>query len=90
MFSKSPLALTLILISMLSLFEEVKLSAIINWIFHVSDFLRSFMMSFKYVLILLRYPSTDYVLFLSSLLSYSIQLLLQKVPTLLLYNNLHA
>ena len=75
---------------MLSLFEEVKLSAIINWIFHVSDFLRSFMMSFKYVLILLRYPSNDYVLFLSSLLSYSIQLLLQKVPTLLLYNNLHA
>ena len=75
---------------MLSLFEEVKLSAIINWIFHVSDFLRSFMMSFKYVRILLRYPSTDYVLFLSSLLSYSIQLLLQKVPTLLLYNNLHA
>ena len=75
---------------MLSLFEEVKLSAIINWIFHVSDFLRSFMMSFKYVLILLRYPSADYVLFLSSLLSYSIQLLLQKVPTLLLYNNLHA
>ena len=47
--------------SMLSLFEcitrfsslsieEIKLFAIVNWIFHVSDFLRLFIMSFKYIL----------------------------------------
>ena len=51
--------------------EEIELIAIVNWNFHVSDFLRLFMMSFKYGLILLRYSSTD-VLFLSPLLSYSI------------------
>ena len=45
---------------------------IVNWIFHVSDFLRLFMMSFKLGLILLRYSSTDNVLFLSLLLSYSL------------------
>ena len=50
------------MISILSLFEwitrfssrsleEIKLIAIVNWIFHVSDFLRSFMISFKYGLI---------------------------------------
>ena len=52
--------------------EEIKLIAIFNWIFHVSDFLRLFMMSFKYGLILLRYSLTDRVLFLSTLLSNSI------------------
>ena len=52
--------------------EETKLIAIVNWIFHVSDLLRSFIMSFKYGLILLRYSLTDSVLFLSPLLSYSI------------------
>ena len=60
------------MISMLSLFvldalhhyllEEIKLIAIINWIFHVSDFLRIFMMSFKYGLISSRYSLTDTVL----------------------------
>ena len=66
-------ASSLIMISVLSLFEwithssslsmeEIKLFAIVNWIFHVSDFLRLFMMSFKYGLILLRYSSTDSVL----------------------------
>ena len=54
--------------------EEIKL--------FVSDFLRLFMMSFKYGLILLRYFSTDSILFLSPLLSYSIQLILQKLLTL--------
>ena len=48
--------------------EELKLFAIINWIFHVSDFLRLFVMSFKYRLILLRHFLTDCVLFLSPLL----------------------
>ena len=52
--------------------EEIKLFAIVNWIFHVSEFLRLFMMSFKYSLILLRYSSTDSVLLLSPILSYSI------------------
>ena len=50
-------ALSLIIISMLSLFEyttlsslsleDIKLMAIINWIFYVSDFLRWFMIYFK-------------------------------------------
>ena len=73
-------ALSLIMISLLSLFEcitrssslplkEIKLIAIVNWGFHVSDF---FMMFFKYGLIILRYSSIDCVLFLPSLLSYSI------------------
>ena len=39
--------------------EEIKLFAIVNWIFHVSKFLRLLMMSFKHGLILLRYSSTD-------------------------------
>ena len=52
---------------------NAKLIAIFNWIFHVSDLLRSFMTSFfKYGLVLLRYSSTDSVLFLSPLLLYSI------------------
>ena len=41
--------------------------------------LRLFMMSFKYGLLLLRYSSTDSVLFLSELLLYSAIMLLQKV-----------
>ena len=40
------------------------------------------MISFKYGLILLRYSPIDSVLFLPPLLSYSKQLLLQKLPTL--------
>ena len=70
------------MVSMLSLFEyitrssslsmeEIKLFAILNRIFHVSDFLRLFMMSFKNGLILLRYSSTDRVLFLVSYLMVS-------------------
>ena len=62
--------------------EETKLVAIVNWIFHVSDFFRLFMMSFKYGLILLIYSLTESVLFLSPLVSYSIQFLLQKLLTL--------
>ena len=76
-------ASSLIMISMLSLFEcitsssslsieEIKLFAIVNWIFYVSDFLRLFMMSLKYGLILFRCTSADSALFLSPLLSYSI------------------
>ena len=82
-FSMTSSALSLIMSSMLSLFEfisrslsvfleDIKLIVIVNWTFRVSDFLRSFMISFKYVLILLRYPSIDSVLPLFSLLSYSI------------------
>ena len=51
--------------------EEIKLFAIVNLIFHVQGFLRLFMMSLKYGLILLRYSSTDSVSFKSPLLSYS-------------------
>ena len=75
-------ALSLIMISVLSLcecitrssswlLEDIKLIAIVKWIFHVSDILRSFI-SFKYGLTLLRYSSIDSALFLSLLLSYSI------------------
>ena len=71
------------MISMLSLFqcitrsssmssEDVKLIAIVNLIFHVSDFLRLFRMSFKYGLILSRYSFIGKVIFLFPLLSYSI------------------
>ena len=62
--------------------EETKLIAIVNWIFPVSDFFRLFMISFKYGLILLIYSLTGSVLFLSPLVSYSIQFLLQKLLTL--------
>ena len=82
-FSITSSAFSLIVISMLSLFEcitrspslsleEIKLVAIVTLIFHVSDYLGLFMVSFKYGLILLRYSSFDSVLFLSPLLSYSI------------------
>ena len=61
-------ALSLIVTSLLSLFEcitcsstssleEIKLIAIANWIFYVSDFSRFFMISFKYDLMLLKYFS---------------------------------
>ena len=66
-------ALSLIMIFMLPFFEwithslslywEMKLIAIVNWIFCVLVFLRLFM-SLKNGLILLRYSSTDGVLFL--------------------------
>ena len=73
-------ASSLIMISMLSHFEyiarssslsieEIKLIVTVSWILHVSDFLRLFMMSFKYGLILLRYSVSNSVLFLSPLLS---------------------
>ena len=45
--------------------EDIKLFAIANWIFDVLDYLRLFMMSFKYGIILLRYYSTDSVFILS-------------------------
>ena len=92
------------MISMLSLFEcitrssslsmeEKKLFDIVNSIFHVLDFLRLFMMSFKYVLILLKYSSTDIALFLSPLLSYSYNCYSKNYLPLLAYNKfflLHA
>ena len=52
--------------------KEIKLFTIVNWVFHVSDVLRLFLMSFKYGLISLRYSSTDSVLFLSLLLSIAV------------------
>ena len=69
--------------SSISPLEEIKLIVIVNWIFHVWNVLRSFMIYFKYGLTLLRYSSTDSVLFLSPLLSYSKWLMLQKLPTLI-------
>ena len=78
-FITSP-ALSLVMISVFSFFEcithssslsmeEIKLLANVNWILNVSDYLRLFIMSFKYGLVFLRYSSTDSVLFLSLLLS---------------------
>ena len=58
--------------SPLSSLEEIKLIVIVNSIFHVSDYLRSFMMFLKYGLILSRYFSIDNILFLSLLLFYSV------------------
>ena len=45
------------------------------------------MMSFKYGLILLKFSSTDSVLFQSPSLLYPIKLLLQKLPALTVLNN---
>ena len=66
---------SLIIVSMLSLFEWITFSwslsieentlvAIVNWIFHVWNFYTLFMISFKFPLILLRYSSTEIFLFL--------------------------
>ena len=57
--------------SSLSSSGKINLIAIVNWIFHVSDFLRLFI-SFKYGLILLRSSLTDSV-FLSQSLLYSLK-----------------
>ena len=81
-FSITSFALSLIMILMLLPFKcitlssslslkEIKLIAIVNWIFHVLDFLGTFTF-FKYGLILSRYYSTGSILFLSPLLLYSI------------------
>ena len=65
------------------IYRETKLLAIVNGTtFPVSDFLRLFMISFNYDLVLPRYSSTDSVLLLSPLLSYSIYLLLQNILAL--------
>ena len=48
---------------MLFIITYREIIAIANWITHVADFLRLFMISFKCGLILLRYFSTDSVLF---------------------------
>ena len=50
--------------------------------FHVLDFFRLSMISFKYGLILLRYFSADSVLFLPPLLLYLMLLVLQKLPAI--------
>ena len=50
---------------------EIKLTAVFNWIFHESDSLRPFIISFKYGLIL-KYFSTHSILLLSPLLSFPI------------------
>ena len=76
-------ASSLIMIPILSLFEsircswslssllQIKLIAIVSWIFYVLDFLRLFMIFLKHGLILFRYSSID-IVFLSLLLLYSI------------------
>ena len=75
---------TLFIISMV----EIKLFAIVNWIFDVLDFLRLFMTSVKYGLILLRYSETDSVLFQSSLLLHSIKSLQGYFLLYFLFNTL--
>ena len=52
--------------------DDINLIDNVNQIFHVSDYLRLFMISFIYGLICSRYSSVNSVLFLSPLLSYSI------------------
>ena len=54
------------------IFARTKVICYCELNFQVSDFLRLFIMFFKYGLILLEYSSTNNVLFLSMLLSYSI------------------
>ena len=97
-------ASSLIIIFMLLLFEcigcssslsmeEIMLFAIVNSIFHGSDLLRLFMMSFKYGPILLRYFSTDSVLFRSLLFCIQYNCYFKNYLLILVYNNfllLHA
>ena len=52
--------------------EQIKLIGIVNWIFHVPDFLSLFMMSFKHGLVSWKCFLIYKTLFLSSLLSYLI------------------
>ena len=52
------------------------------WIFNASNVLRSFVIFFKYALILLRFYSVDSISFLLPLISCSIKLLVQKLPFL--------
>ena len=52
--------------------EEIKVIAIVNWMFYVYDFGRLIIMFLKYSLILSNYSFTDRFLFLSPLLSYLI------------------
>ena len=81
-FSITSSVLLLIVTFMLSFFEcitrssslsleDIKLIAIVNWFFHVSYFLRSFMIFFRYGLNLLTCSTTNSVFFLSPLLSCS-------------------
>ena len=67
----------------LEFFEEKKLIAIINGIFHSTWVLWSFTILLKYDLILPRYYSVDCALCLSPLLSYSMQMLLKSLPVLI-------
>ena len=50
--------------------QDMQLIAIIKWISPVSDFLRLFMISFKYGWVLLTFSSINSVLFLSPLILY--------------------
>ena len=43
--------------------EEINWTVIVNWMLHVSNFFRSFMVSFKYDLISLIYSSNDSIYF---------------------------
>ena len=72
---------SIILSSSVSL-EDIELIPNINLDFQLSDFLRLFMISFKYGLISLRYSSIDSILFLSKLLPYLIYLIQYKLSAL--------
>ena len=65
-------ALRVITCSSSTSLEETKLIAIVNWIFHVSDFWRLIIISLKYGLILCKCSFTDRFLLLSPLRSYSV------------------
>ena len=67
--------------------EEIKLYTTVNLIFYVPDFLRLFMMSYKYGQTLLRYSSTNsfhHHYFLSQYNCYS-----KNYFLLLVYNNFY-
>lgn len=69
----SVLSLSKCITHILSLsFEDLKLIAIVRWLFDASGFLRLLMIFFKYGLISSSYSLTGNVLFLSPLLSYAI------------------
>ena len=89
-FSINSSALLSVMTYISSLFEYITCSsligivkrAIVSRIFHLPDYWRLFMMSFKFDLILSRHSSIGRPLFLSLVLSYLIYFLFQKLPTL--------
>ena len=67
--------------------EDIKVIAVLNWIFHVSGRLRLFMISFKYGLISSTYYLTDSVFFYHHYFHVQYNCPYEKYQPLLVFNN---